>query len=110
MFTTRLGVGAGAAVFRRPKKPNGEEDLQLPVLEFELALVGLSFEGRRELDFLAVCEADTALALCKAAAHSQRRPLILYQIHNPDRLCGPCLLYTSPSPRDKRQSRMPSSA
>ena len=27
-------------------------------------------------------------------------------------LCGPkgCLLYTSPSPRDKRQSRMPSSA
>ena len=25
-------------------------------------------------------------------------------------LYGPCLLYTSPSPRDKRQSRMPSSA
>ena len=34
----------------------------------------------------------------------------------PDRImlspgpCTPCLLYTSPSPRDKRQSRMPSSA
>ena len=26
------------------------------------------------------------------------------------RLVDPCLLYTSPSPRDKRQSRMPSSA
>ena len=25
-------------------------------------------------------------------------------------LIRPCLLYTSPSPRDKRQSRMPSSA
>ena len=25
-------------------------------------------------------------------------------------LCKDCLLYTSPSPRDKRQSRMPSSA
>ena len=25
-------------------------------------------------------------------------------------LCWSCLLYTSPSPRDKRQSRMPSSA
>ena len=25
-------------------------------------------------------------------------------------ICYPCLLYTSPSPRDKRQSRMPSSA
>ena len=24
--------------------------------------------------------------------------------------CSTCLLYTSPSPRDKRQSRMPSSA
>ena len=27
-----------------------------------------------------------------------------------DELSGRCLLYTSPSPRDKRQSRMPSSA
>ena len=26
------------------------------------------------------------------------------------KLCEACLLYTSPSPRDKRQSRMPSSA
>ena len=25
-------------------------------------------------------------------------------------ICRDCLLYTSPSPRDKRQSRMPSSA
>ena len=29
---------------------------------------------------------------------------------NPHELSGICLLYTSPSPRDKRQSRMPSSA
>ena len=28
--------------------------------------------------------------------------------HNP--LCGDCLLYTSPSPRDAHESRMPSSA
>ena len=27
-----------------------------------------------------------------------------------DAILSPCLLYTSPSPRDKRQSRMPSSA
>ena len=27
-----------------------------------------------------------------------------------DKLINGCLLYTSPSPRDKRQSRMPSSA
>ena len=37
--------------------------------------------------------------------------------YSPDEVIGnnvkmlmPCLLYTSPSPRDKRQSRMPSSA
>ena len=29
---------------------------------------------------------------------------------NPVGMCRICLLYTSPSPRDKRQSRMPSSA
>ena len=28
----------------------------------------------------------------------------------PDRLAGACLLYTSPSPRDRQKSRMPSSA
>ena len=32
-------------------------------------------------------------------------PFYLFEIWN-----GGCLLYTSPSPRDKRQSRMPSSA
>ena len=35
-------------------------------------------------------------------------------LHTPSptkyRILNPCLLYTSPSPRDKRQSRMPSSA
>ena len=31
-------------------------------------------------------------------------------VRNSAALCGDCLLYTSPSPRDKRQSRMPSSA
>ena len=30
--------------------------------------------------------------------------------NNSDELLEDCLLYTSPSPRDKRQSRMPSSA
>ena len=31
-------------------------------------------------------------------------------IRKQSKLDIPCLLYTSPSPRDKRQSRMPSSA
>ena len=32
------------------------------------------------------------------------------EVEKGGRWCVPCLLYTSPSPRDKRQSRMPSSA
>ena len=35
---------------------------------------------------------------------------IIYTNNSPDVLNYFCLLYTSPSPRDKRQSRMPSSA
>ena len=37
-----------------------------------------------------------------------RHPFRLYS-NNDGTICA-CLLYTSPSPRDKRQSRMPSSA
>ena len=39
----------------------------------------------------------------------QRNPAILVD-GLPPLMCDYCLLYTSPSPRDKRQSRMPSSA
>ena len=47
----------------------------------------LAYSGLRSFDIIPVVEAD------------QFGPLLLI-----------CLLYTSPSPRDKRQSRMPSSA
>ena len=43
------------------------------------------------------------------ALASQKPALIHIQV-DPDALTPTCLLYTSPSPRDKRQSRMPSSA
>ena len=45
-----------------------------------------------------------------AAQLSRHRPDVL--IVNPASLglCTPCLLYTSPSPRDRQKSRMPSSA
>ena len=33
-----------------------------------------------------------------------------HYVLKPDGMVDTCLLYTSPSPRDKRQSRMPSSA
>ena len=43
-----------------------------------------------------------------AGRRQLRRPARLPRVLGARR--GPCLLYTSPSPRDKRQSRMPSSA
>ena len=46
----------------------------------------------------AVAEAGNAAALLAAAAGAA------------DALAGGCLLYTSPSPRDRQKSRMPSSA
>ena len=45
----------------------------------------------------------------KMAAYALGRPLTFGDRSQVDRITA-CLLYTSPSPRDKRQSRMPSSA
>ena len=45
------------------------------------------------------------------AVHTVDLATRVYQARNrPTDLLDLCLLYTSPSPRDKRQSRMPSSA
>ena len=45
-----------------------------------------------------------------AAAATGAAQLVTLKASVPIRVRGGCLLYTSPSPRDKRQSRMPSSA
>ena len=53
--------------------------------------------------FAGICVGPWGLALIRDAEHielfSQTATVLLF-----------CLLYTSPSPRDKRQTRMPSSA
>ena len=41
---------------------------------------------------------------------SPEAPVPVVKVDDVDDRPGGCLLYTSPSPRDKRQSRMPSSA
>ena len=67
-------------------------------------LVVMSFRG------------TTAPAYVLQALHEKRAAgVILFggNIASPDRLralSGSCLLYTSPSPRDRQKSRMPSSA
>ena len=43
-------------------------------------------------------------------SHPPPNIFMLWESTDPERQVQTCLLYTSPSPRDKRQSRMPSSA
>ena len=43
-------------------------------------------------------------------AWDPKSPLFVIDSGNSKTLCIPCLLYTSPSPRDRTRSRMPSSA
>ena len=56
------------------------------------------------IPFLEHDDANRALM----GSNMQRQAVPLLRPERP--LVGTCLLYTSPSPRDKRQSRMPSSA
>ena len=60
-------------------------------------LVGRSFKYHRPRGFFGA-GVDEPYAILQLDRNNQRDPNVS------------CLLYTSPSPRDKRQSRMPSSA
>ena len=62
-------------------------------------VAGIGITNQRET--VVVWDKTTGEAIHKAIVWQDRRTADL---------CKACLLYTSPSPRDKRQSRMPSSA
>ena len=53
---------------------------------------------------------QNALGFALAAQQNHKEAVRHYRLALKARGDYPCLLYTSPSPRDKRQSRMPSSA
>ena len=62
-----------------------------------------AIETLKQVDIIACEDTRVTKKLCN---HYDITTLLKsYHEHNKD-----CLLYTSPSPRDKRQSRMPSSA
>ena len=57
------------------------------------------------------CNADCGLTdMTLAEAVGAGAKTLVIGVANRGGVISPCLLYTSPSPRDKRQSRMPSSA
>ena len=61
-------------------------------------------------DWTDICARVDDVAACAAALLDMRPVFAGFPEGHPYVPRGGCLLYTSPSPRDKRQSRMPSSA
>ena len=57
-----------------------------------------------------LCSVVSAASAQLSALLSSLAPREIYYIGGPEPLPAPCLLYTSPSPRDYATSRMPSSA
>ena len=56
------------------------------------------------------CEFDYSGTQAIKALKEEGYRVVLINSNPATIMTDPCLLYTSPSPRDKRQSRMPSSA
>ena len=87
---------------------------------FQLEIVPMSDTPKTSLSYKDAgvdIEAGNALVdRIKGVAKRTRRPEVMAGLGGFGALCQlptgykDCLLYTSPSPRDKRQSRMPSSA
>ena len=81
--------------------------LAMPPLFFDIA--GLSVDGERMLAVAILMAAWWALEAMPLAV-TALAPLLLMPSLNILPMQDTCLLYTSPSPRDMRRSRMPSSA
>ena len=109
-----------AAVERRLSNPEIAAELYISVRTVESHIASL----KRKLGADSRAELIAAAGERRAHAASVRLPHTafvgrddelsalarLLDEHRWVTIVGPCLLYTSPSPRDKRQSRMPSSA
>ena len=80
-----------------------EKDLELRVSELEKML----FLSKNVLSF---DEASRFLNLSKSYLYKLTSGNLIPHYKPQGKMLYFCLLYTSPSPRDKRQSRMPSSA
>ena len=70
----------------------------------------LHLKGKRGLIMGVANERSIAWGIAKAMSDSGAQLAFTYQGENFGKRLKPCLLYTSPSPRDGLLSRMPSSA
>ena len=69
-------------------------------------------EAMTELQLMVQERQNTGTAWTRNESFEKNGYLIIKDLWDPEELYHPvpCLLYTSPSPRDMRRSRMPSSA
>ena len=89
------------------------EDLQ-PVFSFKLRgaynKIAHMSDAERRRGVMAASAGNHAQGVAFAARHLGLRALIVMPQTTPEIKVEACLLYTSPSPRDRQKSRMPSSA
>ena len=100
-----LGMSmASAPAAAYPTAPSTINELGIPASLIEdIILQRLVLDGRSSVTRMAAATA-LSVSIVDSIVDGLRQRLLL-EIQGMD-----CLLYTSPSPRDKRQSRMPSSA
>ena len=121
IITGFLGVGKTSTILHLLKNKPGRERWAVLVNEFgEIGIDGSLVEGRHGYEQGVVVREVPGGCMCCAAGLPMQVALNQLLVKaRPDRLLieptgsgqpKDCLLYTSPSPRDKRQSRMPSSA
>ena len=84
-----------------------EEAVHILCLAINNALGSIGTESPLQIVEGMTSESESIDDLAKAISDGQIKTLVISAESDP---AYSCLLYTSPSPRDKRQSRMPSSA
>ena len=92
------------------RKANGISDTTLrcfTVTEVYLRRAKENLRKRKNVECTRNLDLETLIAKDSWATIEEMEQVIPYHLNHYKRIC---LLYTSPSPRDKRQSRMPSSA
>ena len=90
-------------VYLRSIDPSIEQDIRYASAH---NFTGHPLDGYAAAQCLLTQEAAQALARVQKALRAQGYGLKVFDCYRPSR----CLLYTSPSPRDRQKSRMPSSA
>ena len=72
----------------------------------DIVLLAPSWHGLQQLlNIISVAAIEADLCF-----NTKKTVTMIFNPHNPHKRLHSCLLYTSPSPRDRQKSRMPSSA